>query len=109
MPHPSNVLSKEIRSIRSSFARISRSFGRIAPLLITLPAAAEQAFAAAKGKKVRRRPRLSPEQREALKLQGKYMGTMRGLSPKRRAVVKKIREEKGIRAAIIAARRMMNG
>ena len=109
MPRPSNILAKEMRSIRTSFNRISRSFGRIAPLLVILPAAAEQAVAAAKGKKVRRRPRLSLEQREALKLQGKYMGTMRGLSPKKRGVIKKIREERGIRVAIAAARRMMNG
>ena len=109
MPRQSNILAREIRSIRTSFARLSRSFGRIAPLLSTLPAVAEQAIAAAKGKKVRRKPRLSQEQREALKLQGKYMGTMRGLSSRRRGVIKKIREDKGIHAAITAARRMMNG
>ena len=109
MPRQSTILAREIRSIRTSFARLSRSFGRIAPLLSTLPAVAEQAVAAAKGRKVRRRPRLSQQQREALKLQGKYMGTMRGLSPKRRGVIKKIRAEKGINAAITAARRMMNG
>jgi hypothetical protein len=34
------------------------------------------------------------------------MGTMRGLSARKRAIVKKIRAEKGIRAAIAAARRM---
>ena len=109
MPRPGNILAKEIRSIRTSFARLSRSFGRIAPLLATLPAAAEQAVAAAKGKKMRRRPRLSHAQREALKLQGKYMGTMRGLSPRRRGKIKRIRADRGIRAAIAAARRMMNG
>lgn len=109
MPRQSNILAKEIRSIRTSFARLSRSFGRIAPLLSSLPAVAEQAVAAAKGRKVRRKPRLSKEQREALKLQGKYMGTMRGLSARRRGVIKKIRADKGISAAIAAARRMMNG
>ena len=109
MSRQSTFLAKEIRSIRTSFARLSRSFGRIGPLLSTLPAVAEQAVAAAKGRKVRRKPRLSQQQREALKLQGKYMGTMRGLSPKRRAAIKKIRADKGINAAITAARRMMNG
>jgi hypothetical protein len=34
------------------------------------------------------------------------MGTMRGLKPRQQARVKKIRAQKGIRAAIAAARRM---
>lgn len=108
MSQPANIIAKEIRSIRTSFAKLSRSFGRIAPVLASLPTTAELAVAAARGKKVRRRPRLSHVQREALKLQGKYMGTMRGLSPNRRAVIKKVRAEKGIKAAIIVARRMMD-
>lgn len=54
----------------------------------------------------RRKPRLSTAQRRALKLQGKYMGTMRGLKPRERAKVKKLRAEKGLRAAIAEARRM---
>jgi hypothetical protein len=39
-------------------------------------------------------------------LQGAYMGTMRGLKPRQRAQVKKIRAAKGVRAAIAAARRL---
>ena len=54
----------------------------------------------------RHKPRLTAAQSAHLKLQGKYMGTMRGLKPRQRAKVKKIRAEKGIRAAIAAARRM---
>jgi hypothetical protein len=49
---------------------------------------------------------LTPEFRRKLKLQGKYMGTMRGLKPRQRARVKKIRAAKGVRAAIAAAKRM---
>jgi hypothetical protein len=51
-------------------------------------------------------PRLTAAHRAALRLQGKHMGTMRGLPAGKRARVKKIRAEKGIRAAIAAARRM---
>ncbi|MBI3450404.1 MAG: hypothetical protein HY049_16000 [Acidobacteria bacterium] len=50
--------------------------------------------------------RLTESRRKALKLQGVYMGTMRGLKPRQRAQVKKIRVRKGLRAAISAARRM---
>ena len=39
-------------------------------------------------------------------LQGKYMGTVRPLSLANRARVKKIREAKGVAAAIAAARKM---
>lgn len=42
----------------------------------------------------------------ALKLQGKYVGTMRGLPPAMRARVKRVRARKGIRAAIAEARRL---
>ena len=57
-------------------------------------------------KPARRKPRLTAEWRRALKLQGQYMGTVRGLKPRQRAQVKKIRAEKGLRAAIKAARRL---
>jgi hypothetical protein len=50
--------------------------------------------------------RLRSAQRRVLKLQGAYTGTMRGLKPRQRSQVKKIRAAKGVRAAIAAARRM---
>jgi hypothetical protein len=49
---------------------------------------------------------LTAQDRARLKLQGRYMGTLRGLKPRDRARVKKIRARKGVRAAIAAARRM---
>lgn len=50
--------------------------------------------------------RLSESRQKALKLQGTYMGTMRGLKPRQRAQVKKVRAEQGIRQAIAVARRL---
>ena len=101
MPQASTVIAREIRTIRTSFNKLARSFGRIAPLLsITgIPGNGED-------KPSRRRPRLSTAQRRALKLQGKYMGTMRGLSSAQRNKVKKLRSRRGIRAAIAEARRL---
>jgi hypothetical protein len=49
---------------------------------------------------------VSPTRRAALKLQGQYMGYMRKLKPKQKAQVKAVREKKGIRAAIAAAKKM---
>jgi len=102
MPQASTVIAREIRTIKTSFNKLARSFGRIAPLL---------SIAGTPGVKdgkpsSRRKPRLSEAQRRALKLQGKYMGTMRGLSPAQRSRVKKIRSQRGIRVAIAAARKL---
>jgi hypothetical protein len=52
----------------------------------------------------RRRPRLSPKARASLVLQGRYMGFMRQLKPRQKAQVRKIKEAKGVRAAIVRAR-----
>lgn len=101
MPRQSTAITREMLQIRTSFRKLARSFGRIAPLL----AAASTETRAEKGES-RRKPRLSADQRRALKLQGKYMGTMRGLKPAQRARVKKIRAAQGIRAAINAAQRL---
>jgi hypothetical protein len=48
---------------------------------------------------------LTPSRRAALKLQGQYMGYMRGLKPRQKSKVKKVREAKGIPAAIAVAKR----
>ncbi len=39
-------------------------------------------------------------------LQGRYMGYMRQLKPRQKAQVRKIRQAKGVRAAIATARRL---
>ena len=91
-------VSQELQSIRRSLASMGRAVGRLAP---ALEAAARGAAAAP----VPRRPRnLSPERRAALKLQGSYIGHVRKLSLKQRARVKKLRSEKGVRAAIRLAK-----
>jgi len=94
------VLARELRTIRSSFSRLARSFERIAPLMVNPPRVVD---AGAATKPSRRKPRLTAQRRAALKLQGKYMGMMRGMRPSGRARIKKIRAEKGIEAAIAAA------
>ena len=95
------TISRELRIIRKSFRQLASAFSRIAPAL------AKQTIASISDNGTgRRRPRLSAAQRAALKLQGRYMGTLRGLGPRQRSRVKKVRAAKGIRAAIAEARRM---
>jgi len=47
---------------------------------------------------------LSSKARASLVLQGRYMGLMRQLKPRQKAQVRKIREAKGVRAAIARAK-----
>ena len=93
-------LAREIRSISVAFHQLGRAFARLAPALASAPADSGG------GKPPRRKLRITPARRAALKLQGQYMGYMRGLKPTQKSQVKRIRATKGIRAAIAAARRL---
>jgi hypothetical protein len=55
-------------------------------------------------RKVKRK--MSAARRAALKLHGKYIGSVRTLTKAGRAKIKAIREKSGVRAAIAAARKM---
>lgn len=100
-----NSISAEIRKIRRAFLNIAQAFDRLGPALAEASRPAPEIGGGA-AKSGRRRPRLSAAQRRALKLQGKYMGTMRGLKAAAQARVKAIRKTKGIRAAIAEAQRL---
>ena len=97
-------LHKDLEAIGKAFKALAHHFQRIAPLL----GEHEDVVVtdSPRGKRPRRKPRLTAAQRAVLKLQGKYMGTMRGLPARKAAQVKKIRAVKGIRAAIAEARRV---
>jgi hypothetical protein len=84
---------QELQSISRSLASIIRTIGRLGPAL-------EAAARAAASPAARPPRRLSPERRAALKLQGQYLGHVRKLRPAQRAQVKKLREAKGVHAAI---------
>lgn len=91
-------ISRELQSISRSLASAARAFARLGPAL-------EAAARGAAAPSVPRRPRnLSPERRAALKLQGSYIGHVRKLSLRQRAQVKRLRSEKGVRAAIRLAK-----
>lgn len=95
------TLTRELRTIRTSFQQLARSFSKLAPVLSKRRPPVSDNGAGPP----RRKPRLTVKQRAALKLQGRYMGTMRGLKPGQRSRVKKVRAA-GFRAAIAEARRM---
>ena len=92
------TISSEVLRIRRSLQALDRSFRRFVPLLTTV------VRNGADPEKMRRRPRFSAKARASLVLQGRYMGFMRQLKPRQKAQVRKIREAKGVRAAIEQAR-----
>jgi len=90
-------IRRELQAISRSLASVSRAFARLGPVLEAMARGANPALVP--------RPRnLSPRRRAELKLQGSYIGHVRKLNLKLRARVKKLREEKGVRAAIRLAK-----
>ena len=93
---------KKIRDLRQQLSSFDRSLRRLASMVGQLNGRIER----------RRKPRagsrraLSAKARTSLVLQGRYMGFMRQLKPRQKAQVRKIREAKGVRAAIARAREL---
>lgn len=100
--------SREMRIIASSLQSIRAALGRLAPAL--------DARRQSTGGDVRQQPprpkrklKLSPARRAALKVQGQYMGYLRGLKPAQKKSVKAVAAAKGMAAAVIAARKLAHG
>jgi len=88
--------------MRKQLSTFDRSLRRLASMIGQLDGRIER----------RRKPRagsrnaLSRKARASMVLQGRYMGFMRQLKPRQKAQVRKIREAKGVRAAIERAKEM---
>ena len=95
-----NLIAEEIGSLRRSLKTLEGSLRRFAPMLSAVVALDGRPLE----KIPRRRIRLSSKARASMVLQGRYMGYMRQLKPRQKAQVRKIREAKGVRAAIVKAR-----
>ena len=88
-----------VRSIGS----IGEALARLVPLVEHAKGTVAPATSGAGG---RRKLHLSPQRRVALKLQGQYMGYLRGLKPRQQARVKALAAAKGVRAAVGLAREL---
>ena len=100
MPGPRRSISSEITSLRHTLKAFDRSLRRLTPLL------SDGAALKASSNENDRSLRLSAKVRAAMVLQGRYMGFMRQLKPRQKALARRIREVKGVRAAIVRARRL---
>ena len=97
----SSSLSRHVQAIRRSLLTIAKALQRLGPSLAA-PRTGGAGTPAPRGRKLK----LSPKRRAALKLQGRYMGYLRGLRPKQKAQVKTLRVTKGFRPAIALAKRL---
>jgi hypothetical protein len=89
-----------VQIIRRSLTVIAGALARIAPALTALGQSASA------GSRRGRKLNLSPERRAVLKLQGQYMGHLRGLRGRQKAEVKALKAAKGFNAAIRLARKL---
>jgi hypothetical protein len=101
MLKPRRSLSRQVRTVRNAISSIIGALDRLAPVL-----AAAGAGQGGTPTARRRKLRLSPERRAALKEQGQYMGYLRGLKPRQKTQVKALRVTKGIRAALRLAQKL---
>jgi hypothetical protein len=98
----SDSISRRIRIIRRSLLAIVAALDGLVPALNQLDSREGAA------QPIRRRsPTLSPKRRAALKLQGRYMGHLRGLKPRQQARVKALRAAKGVQGAIQLAKSLV--
>lgn len=100
--------SREMRTIASSLQSIHAALGRLAPALdARRPSTGGDARE--QPPRSKRKLKLSPARRAALKVQGQYMGYLRGLKPAQKKSVKAVAAAKGIAAAVVAARKLAQG
>ena len=97
-------IAREIRAIRRALTSISTALGRLAPLLEVGRRPVPEA-PVRQGRKLK----LSAERRAALKLQGQYMGYLRGPRPRQRSQVKTLRAAKGFGPAVTLAKKLASG
>jgi hypothetical protein len=97
MPRRHTTVARELRTIQTALRNIQQSLGRLAPLITS----------SAEAKNPKRQITITPKRRAALKLQGQYMGLMRGLKPAQKAKVKRIKAARGVRPAIAEAKRLL--
>lgn len=87
---------QQIRTIQQSIYAIQRALWRLGPLL----------WLSDNGSVPKRRLKLSPKRRAALKVHGSYLGHIRGLKPAQKAKVKALKAKKGYPAAIRLAKQL---
>ncbi len=98
---PTASVLDQLRALRSSLRGMERSLAR----LIAATNGAVRRASRGEGRP-RRKLKLTPARRAALKLQGRYIGYVRQLSAKEKVRVKALRAKRGYTLAIALAKRL---
>jgi hypothetical protein len=92
-------LARELLRFQSSLRTLDKALSRLTPALVASVERTENGAS-------ERTLRVTAKRRASLVLQGRYMGYMRQLKPRQKARVKKLKENRGVKAAIAMARRL---
>jgi hypothetical protein len=96
------LIGSELASARRSLRALEQSLARLAAQVRDIK---RNNSATPKGKP-RRKVKLMPARLKALRLHGRYIGYMRHLRSRAKAEVRALRAKKGVRAAIVRARKL---
>src|SRR5262245_50230918 len=94
-----NRIATELSRVRLSLRTLDKALRRLTPVLTANAMSRSNGVA-------KSAVRVSAKTRAARILQGRYMGYMRQLKSRQKAQVRKMREAKGVRAAIAKARKL---
>ncbi len=103
MSRVTRAVSLEIAILRRTLKAMDRSLRRLAPNL----RAALNKTANARPARAKRKLNLSAKRLAQLKVQGRYMVSIRQLRPKHKAEVRAVLQKKGMQAAITRAERII--
>ncbi len=104
MPNANSSISREIATLRRSLKAMDRFLQRLGPNLRVAMSGTRGAGPAL----AKRKLNLSPKRLAQLKVQGKYMATIRQLGPKHKAEVRGVLQRSGMPAALARAQRLMS-
>jgi hypothetical protein len=93
-------------TISRSLQTIVESLERLAPLLTAAEGNVLPGQGAGKAVRPKRKLTLTPARSKALKVQGQYLGLLRGLGQRDRARVTAIAKEQGVAAAVTLGRKL---
>lgn len=97
MPRRKDPIKTQIRAAKRAIREAEKALASLTSLVRSYKSTGET-----KSRKLN----LSPQRKAVLKLQGQYMGYMRQLGPRQKAQVKALKEKKGFKPAIAAARKL---
>ena len=101
-----HIARQEVRRATARLNKTNRTLGKLVRLVRKQSRTVRALQVRQARPQEKRRLRLSPARRAALKVQGRYMGYLRALSATQKRRVKAVKAQRGYRAAIALAKRL---